>query len=155
MDGLIADVRIYNVALDHLQAAAVPALRAAAPTVYPRVGEHSAVQLFNGTDLSGWNYTEKFWSVRDGVIIGKSHEPVLTSTYCLTKAHYTDFRLVCRVRYANGKTTKLLSVCTQKSLITRRLRSIRYMHRRCVQVKLQESEMHSGICFWGHVPPPQ
>eukprot|EP01050_Picozoa_sp_SAG11_P031771 SAG11_NODE_10017_length_862_cov_1.339450_1_plen_152_part_00 len=22
-------------------------------------------------------------------------------------------------------------------------------------MKLVESEMHSGICFWGHVPPPQ
>ena len=68
--------------------------------------------------------TDEFWSIRDAgqganaIIVGKSNEPVLTSTYCLTKQHYTDFRMTC-------------------------------------QVKLQESEMHSGISFWGHVPPPQ
>ena len=57
-------------------------------------------------------------TIQDGVIVGKSTAPVVTSTYCLTKQHFTDFRLTCRV-------------------------------------KLAESEMHSGISLWGHVPPPQ
>ena len=56
--------------------------------------------------------------MQDGVIVGKSTAPVLTSTYCLTKRHYTDFRMI-------------------------------------IDVKLVESEMHSGISLWGHVPPPQ
>ena len=88
------------------------------PIEPPLPGVSETLTLFNGTDLSGWDYTDKFWSVRDGVIVGKSHEPVLTSTYCLTKQHYTDFRMV-------------------------------------IDVKLVESEMHSGISLWGHVPPPQ
>ena len=36
-------------------------------------------------------------SVRDGAIVGKSHEPIVTSTYCLTKQHFSDFRLTCKV----------------------------------------------------------
>ena len=52
-------------------------------------------------------------TTQDGVIIGKSQAPVVTSTYCLTKRHFTDFRLV-------------------------------------IDVKLVESEMHSGISLWGH-----
>eukprot|EP01043_Picozoa_sp_COSAG02_P069752 COSAG02_NODE_12085_length_1600_cov_1.304464_1_plen_475_part_01 len=118
MDGLIADVRIYGEALTDRQARAVPAVREAAPTVYPRQGPSQQLQLFNGENLDGWDFTDKFWSVQDGAIVGKSWEPVVTSTYCLTKQHFTDFRLICKV-------------------------------------KLQESEMHSGIAFWGHVPPPQ
>jgi uncharacterized protein (DUF427 family) len=118
MDGLIADVRIYGEALDDRQARAVPAVREPAPVMYPRQGPSQEVDLFNGENLDGWDFTDKFWTVRDGAIVGKSWEPVVTSTYCLTKQHYTDFRLICKV-------------------------------------KLQESEMHSGIAFWGHVPPPQ
>ena len=124
MDGLISDVRIYGTALEDAQARAVPAMREAAPVIYPRAGTPEKVLPFNGDDLSGWDFTDEFWSIRDAgqganaIIVGKSNEPVLTSTYCLTKQHYTDFRMTC-------------------------------------QVKLQESEMHSGISFWGHVPPPQ
>ncbi len=29
-------------------------------------------QLFNGTDLTGWDYNPKLWSVKDGVIVGKT-----------------------------------------------------------------------------------
>ena len=85
---------------------------------YPAPRRDTLRRLFNGVNLEGWDFTDRFWSVQDGVIVGKSTAPVLTSTYCLTKQHYTDFRMTC-------------------------------------QVKLQESEMHSGISFWGHVPPPQ
>jgi hypothetical protein len=76
--------------------------------------------LFNGHDLEGWEYTDDgniHWSVQNGTIVGKSTQPVLTSTYCLTKRHFNNFRLF-------------------------------------VTVKLAESEMHSGISLWGHVPPP-
>jgi len=49
-------------------------------------------------------------------IVGKNTEPVPVSTYLLTKAKYSDFRLTATV-------------------------------------KLVESEMHSGIAFWGRIAP--
>ena len=94
------------------------ALKTVAPIVPPAVGLSERILPFNGVNLEGWDFTDRFWSVQDGVIVGKSTAPVLTSTYCLTKRHYTDFRMI-------------------------------------IDVKLVESEMHSGISLWGHVPPPQ
>ena len=54
--------------------------------------------------------------MKDGAIVGKNTEPVKVSTYLLTKAKYSDFRLTATV-------------------------------------KLVESEMHSGIAFWGRIAP--
>jgi hypothetical protein len=90
--------------------------------IEPMTSDNDSEQiiLFNGVDLNGWDYSDDGninWSVQNGSIVGKSVQPVLTSTYCLTKQHFTDFRLF-------------------------------------VTVKLAESEMHSGIALWGHVPAP-
>ena len=77
--------------------------------------------LFDGKTLNGWKYQPGLWSVNvdENIIIAKSTNPVLESTYCLTnKDDFTDFRLL-------------------------------------ITVKLVESEMHSGISFWGYVPPEQ
>jgi len=64
------------------------------PVVPPREGKREKVQLFNGKDLTGWTGHTKYWSVQDGVIIGKNTEPVPVSTYLLTERKFTDFRLV-------------------------------------------------------------
>jgi hypothetical protein len=64
------------------------------PVVPPRQGKRETLRLFNGTDLKGWTGHEKYWSVKDGVIIGKNTEPVPVSTYLLTDRKFTDFRLV-------------------------------------------------------------
>jgi hypothetical protein len=76
------------------------------------------IKLFNGKDLDGWEGHEKYWSVQDGVIVGKNTKPVPVSTYLLTKQKFRDFHL---------KAT----------------------------VKLVQSEMHSGIAFWGRKAPEQ
>jgi hypothetical protein len=89
-----------------------------APVVPPRQGMSQTITLFDGKSLDGWEGHSSLWSVRDGVIVGKNTEPVAVSTYLLTKATYSDFRL---------KAT----------------------------VKLVESEMHSGIAFWGRIAPEQ
>lgn len=34
--------------------------------------EDAFVSLFNGTDLSGWEGDERFWSVKDGAIVGQT-----------------------------------------------------------------------------------
>lgn len=65
-----------------------------APVVPPREGKREKVQLFNGKDLTGWVGHEKYWEVKEGVIIGKNTEPVPVSTYLLTERKFSDFRLV-------------------------------------------------------------
>ncbi|QDU64358.1 hypothetical protein Pan216_52480 [Planctomycetes bacterium Pan216] len=66
----------------------------AAPVVPPKSGETEVVEIFNGENLDGWKGHEKYWSVKDGVIVGRNDEPVPVSTYLLTEEEYDDFRLV-------------------------------------------------------------
>jgi len=65
-----------------------------APVVPPRQGKSEKVRLFDGSGLKGWVGHEKYWSVQDGVIVGKNAEPVPVSTYLLTERKFSDFRLV-------------------------------------------------------------
>ena len=53
------------------------------------------IRLFNGKDFDGWEGHEKYWSAKDGVIIGKNtaEDAPKVSTYLLTKRKFTDFRL--------------------------------------------------------------
>jgi hypothetical protein len=73
--------------------AALPAL-AADPPFRP---------LFNGKNLDEWIVdTPSLWTVRDGVIIGKS--PGLTyNEFLRTKQHYADFVLRATFRLIDGK----------------------------------------------------
>jgi hypothetical protein len=73
------------------------------PTVGPRTGKRETVEVFNGKDLTGWMGHEKYWSVKDGVIIGKNTEKVPVSTYLLTKRKFSDFRLVCDFKLAKSE----------------------------------------------------
>jgi hypothetical protein len=86
------------------------------PVVPPHQGTSETIQLFNGKDLDGWEGYTDYWTVKDGVIVGKNSTPVSASTYLLTKRKFRDFQLV-------------------------------------FSSKLVESEMHSGIAFWGKVDP--
>jgi hypothetical protein len=89
-----------------------------ATLVPPRQGKSEVIRLFNGKNFDGWEGHEKYWSHKDGVIIGKNtaEDAPKVSTYLLTKRKFTDFRLT-------------------------------------FSAKLVESEMHSGIAFWGRVAP--
>lgn len=86
------------------------------PIIPPRVGKSETIALFNGKNLDGWEGFEDLWSVKDGVIVAKNTEPIKVSTYLLTKAKFSDFRLI-------------------------------------LSAKLVQSEMHSGVAFWGKVGP--
>ena len=66
-------------------------------------GDKEWKSLFNGKDLDGWEGHEKYWSVQDGVIIGKNTKPVPVSTYLLTKRKFSDFRLVCDFKLARSE----------------------------------------------------
>ena len=74
-----------------------------APVVPPREGKSETYALFNGKNLEGWEGHEKLWSVKDGVIIAKSTDPVPVSTYLLTKKKYTDFRFTGTVKLVESE----------------------------------------------------
>ena len=73
------------------------------PIVPPRRGKREVVAIFNGKDLEGWQGHEKYWSVKDKVIIGKNKEAVPVSTYLLTKRKFSDFRLVFEFKLAESE----------------------------------------------------
>jgi hypothetical protein len=74
-----------------------------APVVPPRTGPRQVIQPFNGKDLTGWVGHKQYWSVQDGVIIGKNTEPVKVSTYLLTERKFSDFRLVFDFKLAQSE----------------------------------------------------
>lgn len=78
-------------------------MAADAPNVPPKQGTSEKIALFNGQNLDGWEGHEKFWSVKDGIIIGKNVEPVPVSTYLLTKRKFTDFRLLATVKLVTSE----------------------------------------------------
>lgn len=73
------------------------------PIVPPREGKKEKVEIFNGKDLTGWVGHKKYWSVKDGVIIGKNTEKVPVSTYLLTERKFSDFRLVFDFKLAESE----------------------------------------------------
>jgi uncharacterized protein (DUF427 family) len=73
------------------------------PLVPPRKGERETLKLFNGKDLTGWEGHAKYWSVKDGAIVGKNTEEVKVSTYLLTKRRFSDFRLVFDFKLAESE----------------------------------------------------
>jgi hypothetical protein len=73
------------------------------PVVPPRKGERELIQLFNGKDLTGWEGHAKYWSVKDGVIVGRNTDEVKVSTYLLTQRKFSDFRLVFDFKLAESE----------------------------------------------------
>ncbi len=70
--------------------------------ILPR--SETAVKLFNGSDLTGWEgQIEKYWSVNDGAIRGTNTAPVAASTYLFTTASYRNFRLLLEVKQTRGE----------------------------------------------------
>lgn len=59
----------------------------------------SAAPFFNGADLSGWSAAEmKYWSVKDGVIIGHSEANVAKNEFLWSEVEVKDFYLVLDVK---------------------------------------------------------
>lgn len=61
-------------------------------------GKEEAIVLFNGKDLSGWDGDKKWWSVEEGVIVGRNNEAVPSSTYLFSTKSYRNFRLLLEVK---------------------------------------------------------
>jgi len=62
----------------------------------------SDAAFFNGKDLSGWEGLTKYWSVRDGAIVGYTPEDPKHNTFLCSKKKYGDFELTFRVRLKDG-----------------------------------------------------
>ncbi len=59
--------------------------------------------FFNGKDLTGWQGLEKYWSVKDGAIIGSTNGGKIDhNTFLCSKARYKDFELTFKVRLKGG-----------------------------------------------------
>ncbi|HYF51874.1 MAG TPA: family 16 glycoside hydrolase [Planctomycetota bacterium] len=56
--------------------------------------------LFNGKDLTGWQFWKGKWSVEDGVIVGRA-EPVKGGSLIYENESFTDFDFACSV-YLEG-----------------------------------------------------
>ncbi|MCR9120388.1 MAG: DUF1080 domain-containing protein [bacterium] len=63
------------------------------------------VHLFNGKDTKGWTGQEKYWQVKEGVIVGKNsaENAPKVSTYLLTEKKYRNFRLVFEGKLAQSE----------------------------------------------------
>ncbi len=54
--------------------------------------------FFNGKDLSGWSGTKKYWSVKDGAIVGSSGAKIPRNEFIWSNVLVADFYLVLDVK---------------------------------------------------------
>src|SRR5262245_26436561 len=59
-------------------------------------------EFFNGKNLDGWEGLTKFWSARDGAIVGYTPKDPGFNTFLCSKKKYRDFELSFKVRLKNG-----------------------------------------------------
>jgi hypothetical protein len=65
--------------------------------------DDSAKEFFNGKDFTGWEGLMKYWSVKDGAIVGLSTESPSPHTFLCSTKKYKDFELKFKVRLKDGK----------------------------------------------------
>jgi hypothetical protein len=64
--------------------------------------DDSTKAFFNGKDLEGWEGLLKYWSVKDGALVGTTLENPKHNTFLCSKKKYKDFELKFKVRLKNG-----------------------------------------------------
>ncbi len=75
------------------------------PMLPPKSGKSEKFVLFNGKDLDSWEgLTNKYWSARDGMIVGKSEDELKVSTFLVTRKRFNDFHLSLAVRVLGSAT---------------------------------------------------
>ncbi|QDT63635.1 3-keto-disaccharide hydrolase [Calycomorphotria hydatis] len=64
-----------------------------------------AQQLFNGETLSGWRGDDRFWSVKDGVIVGTFpvEAPPEANTFLIWDGEVSDFELTLKFRITGNE----------------------------------------------------
>jgi hypothetical protein len=68
-------------------------------------GERPAGSFFNGKDLTGWEGLSKYWSVKEGAIVGDTSAEggAKFNTFLCSKRKYADFELKVQVRLKDGE----------------------------------------------------
>lgn len=69
-------------------------------------------QLFNGKDLTGWSGDPALWSVKDGILIGKTtaESPIKENTFLIWKGgDVSDFELTLKYRMLPANEKKALN----------------------------------------------
>jgi len=74
------------------------------PGTDPAPGQPGFVSLFNGRNLEGWNGDARFWSVRDGAIVGETRPDVRVSenSFLIWKDEVEDFELRLKFKLEGG-----------------------------------------------------
>jgi len=65
--------------------------------------EENAVELFNGTDLSGWTGDPGLWSVEGGEIVGQTAQGIPKNSFLISDLAAENFRLSMEVRLVNNR----------------------------------------------------
>src|SRR6185437_12147254 len=78
----------------------VTAVRADSPKPDSRATAGSG--FFNGKNLEGWEGLTKYWSVKDGAIVGYTPEDPKHNTFLCSKKKYGDFELKFKIRLKDG-----------------------------------------------------
>jgi hypothetical protein len=86
-----------------LVACAISAAVAQTPNVLTRQEKAEGyIQLFNGTDLSGWDGDPELWSVQNGAIVGLSDgHPFTVNTFLIHKGTFANFILKGDIKLRN------------------------------------------------------
>jgi hypothetical protein len=64
--------------------------------------DSDAGEFFNGKNLDGWEGLDKYWSAKDGAIIGYTPEDPKFNTFLCSKKKYKDFEMSFKVRLKDG-----------------------------------------------------
>ncbi|PQO43038.1 PVC-type heme-binding CxxCH protein [Blastopirellula marina] len=63
----------------------------------------TAVEFFNGRDLTGWNGDPNLWSVENGEIVGKTATGIKANAFLISDLAARDFRLTLEIRLAKNE----------------------------------------------------
>lgn len=65
-------------------------------------GEEGFKPLFDGKTLNGWEGNLRYWSVRDGMIVGR-HEGIRHNEFLCTEKEFSDFELRLEFQLVGGR----------------------------------------------------
>ncbi len=94
-------MRSFPVALFAIACGALPLILAAGPKTQ-QAKPRRCIQLFDGKTLNGWEGNRKYWSVRDGMIVGR-HDGIRHNEFLCTERSFADFELKLEFRLVGGR----------------------------------------------------
>jgi hypothetical protein len=76
---------------------------ALADTTPARADDSDSEEFFNGKNLDGWEGVSRYWSVKDGAIVGYTPQDPGYNNFLCSKKKYKDFELKFKVRLKDAK----------------------------------------------------